>query len=333
MTRWRIIAAVLVAGLGSLTIAEAEDQAEPLPAYKFKVGQSLTYEGSQPGIVQMLRAQIWVVRRNADGGWHCIAHNQRGSRQTLTAFDLDPRGRIASQVNKPVYNVVRDCFILLPPDLNMCRTTWEAFDGEQHEKHVCAFASKSDPSNGRWIFDVKIINPAYEVWGRQETRRVYVNAQEGLVEKIERRISYERRSGAPSDGTLELKSIETVDTESLRELSQDAQTYFEAMRAYEDILASLPEDVNSMDEKMGRAKDLLVSAHGKIRHPVMLAEIKRAMEQHAAGLDYRRRSARQKGEILNQPAPEWETIDFKGVPYSVTGLRGKVVVLDFWYRG
>lgn len=332
MTRRRIITAVLIAGIGGLAGAGAEDQTELLPAYKFKVGQSLTYEGSQPGVVQMLKAQIWVVGRNANGGWHCIAHNQRGRRRTLLAFELDRRGWISSQVNKPVYDVVRDCFILLPPDLSTCRIMWEAFDEGQHEKHIYSYDSQSDPSEGRWVFDVKIINSAYKVWGREETRTVRFNAQEGRLEKVERRISYEGRSRVPSDGRFGLKSVETVDPESLKELSRDAQAYFEATRAYEDVLSSLPENVDSTDRKMGQAKDLLVSARGKIRHPVVLAEIDEALQQHEASLDYHKRWARQKSEILNQPSPKWEATDSEGASYSVAGLRGKVVVLDFWYR-
>jgi thiol-disulfide isomerase/thioredoxin len=37
--------------------------------------------------------------------------------------------------------------------------------------------------------------------------------------------------------------------------------------------------------------------------------------------------------VLNQPSPDWEAVDFKGKTYSIKALQGKVVVLDFWYRG
>jgi peroxiredoxin len=35
---------------------------------------------------------------------------------------------------------------------------------------------------------------------------------------------------------------------------------------------------------------------------------------------------------LGKPSPEWETKDFDGKPRGLKDYRGKVVVLDFWYR-
>ena len=37
--------------------------------------------------------------------------------------------------------------------------------------------------------------------------------------------------------------------------------------------------------------------------------------------------------ILNKPAADWTTTDLDGNKHSLAGHRGKVIVLDFWYRG
>src|SRR5205814_8026697 len=37
--------------------------------------------------------------------------------------------------------------------------------------------------------------------------------------------------------------------------------------------------------------------------------------------------------VLNKPAAEWEAKDLDDHPISAKSLRGKVVVMDFWYRG
>jgi thiol-disulfide isomerase/thioredoxin len=37
-------------------------------------------------------------------------------------------------------------------------------------------------------------------------------------------------------------------------------------------------------------------------------------------------------EVLNKPAAQWETTDLEGERHSLTDYRGKVVVLDFWFR-
>jgi len=40
-----------------------------------------------------------------------------------------------------------------------------------------------------------------------------------------------------------------------------------------------------------------------------------------------------KASILNKPAADWSTTDLDGNRHSLAGHRGKVIVLDFWYRG
>ena len=37
--------------------------------------------------------------------------------------------------------------------------------------------------------------------------------------------------------------------------------------------------------------------------------------------------------VLNKPAAAWTTTDLDGKKHSLAGYRGKVIVLDFWYRG
>jgi thiol-disulfide isomerase/thioredoxin len=36
---------------------------------------------------------------------------------------------------------------------------------------------------------------------------------------------------------------------------------------------------------------------------------------------------------LNKPAPDWEAKDLDGKAWRLSELKGKVVVMDFWYRG
>ena len=37
--------------------------------------------------------------------------------------------------------------------------------------------------------------------------------------------------------------------------------------------------------------------------------------------------------VIGKPAPDWEFADLAGQRHSLKELHGKVVVLDFWYRG
>jgi thiol-disulfide isomerase/thioredoxin len=50
-------------------------------------------------------------------------------------------------------------------------------------------------------------------------------------------------------------------------------------------------------------------------------------------LEYYRSSAKEVLDVLNKPAADWQTTELGGTPYSLKELQGKVLVLDFWYRG
>jgi thiol-disulfide isomerase/thioredoxin len=44
-------------------------------------------------------------------------------------------------------------------------------------------------------------------------------------------------------------------------------------------------------------------------------------------------AATDRAAVLNKPAPKWDLVDLNGAPHSLSDYLGKVVVLDFWFRG
>ena len=48
---------------------------------------------------------------------------------------------------------------------------------------------------------------------------------------------------------------------------------------------------------------------------------------------YTREECKQRAEFLNKPAADWEVADLAGKPHALKHYHGKVVVMDFWYRG
>ena len=44
-------------------------------------------------------------------------------------------------------------------------------------------------------------------------------------------------------------------------------------------------------------------------------------------------SAKRRAEVIGKPAADWELKGLDGKTHSLADYRGKVVVLDFWYRG
>ncbi len=71
----------------------------------------------------------------------------------------------------------------------------------------------------------------------------------------------------------------------------------------------------------------------KLRARSFSEAIDRQIAQHDSYRSYLIESAQKKAKILGQPAADWETTDLDGNPHRLSDYAGKVVVLDFWYRG
>jgi thiol-disulfide isomerase/thioredoxin len=63
------------------------------------------------------------------------------------------------------------------------------------------------------------------------------------------------------------------------------------------------------------------------------SEFERKLKKHDRTAAELIEEAKRIGSILNKPAAEWAAKDLQGKAWSHTDLKGKVVVMDFWYRG
>ena len=330
-------AIVLLAGCSK----DDEQQTNVLPSYKFEAGQVLTYEGSSmfkeddgDSYGTTTKSQIWVAKRNEDGSFRLIARNlfrykSNEEEIRLAVFDLHPNGKIDSGPYSIIRNEARSYFIRLPANPSKFRTTWETFDKEQGQKHVYSFNTQSRPHKGRWVFKDVMTSQMNEIYGFSQTSTVHFNAGKGLIEKIEHTYSQNYRG----TGFTKLKSVKKEDADSVNRLAADTETYFKASNDYSKLLSTLAQHPNSLDARLTEAKKVLLAAKDQISHPIVTEQLEKNLTQHERRIDYLKERAKEQSAVLNQPSPSWETTDFKGRTYSIESLQGKVVLLDFWYRG
>lgn len=98
-------------------------------------------------------------------------------------------------------------------------------------------------------------------------------------------------------------------------------------------MSALAHHPNSLDASLTEAKNILLSAKDLITHPIVMHQMDKYLTYHEKRINYLKKIANEQSAVLNQPSSSWETTDFKGRTYSIDSLRGKVVLLDFWYRG
>ncbi len=76
----------------------------------------------------------------------------------------------------------------------------------------------------------------------------------------------------------------------------------------------------------------LAAARAEVRERVFRADLERKLKDCDEFRKSRLESAARYARIAGEPSPAWRAADLGGKEVSADGLRGRVVVMDFWFR-
>lgn len=119
----------------------------------------------------------------------------------------------------------------------------------------------------------------------------------------------------------------------MRTLATESDRYFEANKRYQDLLAKAGKDAEGGDALLSRAEKDLKDARESLTLPVLREQVDEQLKKHAQMASYHADEAKNRAAVLGHAAADWETKDLDGKTHTLKGYRGKVVVLDLWYRG
>jgi peroxiredoxin len=319
-----------------------------LPRYRLSVGQQLRYETTSTQNNEGNERQwstdwrFWVVANNKDGSWRIVVSktkwriiagrdasaDAKRAQPEVRCFDLYPDGRIGhSRLGFEID--ARDVFTRLPDDVRQLAAGWIG-DGSIDDEHHCQVESSEQgelrigDERTNAIFDVNSID-----W-----RNTYrFDRRRGLVDRIESRFS--RKIGVRVEGASETKlvSTEIADGESTAALATEAQPYFDAVARYENAIERAGKDADQSGRICEDAKDTFGAAASKLTAPLFKAHAESLLARHDDLAKDALESAERRAKLIGTQAEPFETTDLDGQPRSLGDYRGKVVLLDFWYRG
>jgi thiol-disulfide isomerase/thioredoxin len=81
------------------------------------------------------------------------------------------------------------------------------------------------------------------------------------------------------------------------------------------------------------AAGVLKAARDGVQTPAVQAQLDARLKAHAQSADYLLEQAKARAELIGQPSPKWAAVDLDGQMHAFKRYKGKVLVLDFWYRG
>jgi thiol-disulfide isomerase/thioredoxin len=342
---WLAAVALLLTALAA-TVA-ASGQAAKLPRYKLQVGQELVYkregEFNYEGGKFRDRAtwHLWVVRTNKDGSWHLVIRHASvfsqgdavNERETVTFAwcDLFPDGRLVENESfgfqmKPLTLLLR-----LPSDAEEAAKGWSAKDTRMDETYHYRLQAGTTPD--QCVVEAKRESPMNEIYGFTFKDTLSFDTQRGFPDKIESENKQTYGFKGTGHATLKLEEVKTHDAAWTQAFAAEAERYFEAQTAYSKVTAK--RDLAPADLKLALEKAAagLKTAQADLKLAELQKQIETLLSEHEQFAKYYVEVAERRAAVLDKPAAEWSTVDLEGKPHALKDYRGKVVILDFWYRG
>jgi thiol-disulfide isomerase/thioredoxin len=330
-----------VAGLG---VADTPT----LPRYKFEPGQEMTYrttstfkyaEKKNAG-ERGRRADwtVWVVRANDDGSFRLVIRQvdssfqvvsgkkyEQPARTTLVYADVFPDGRVLPNDTIKYQGHPGSIFPRLPKDATEAAREWSwERDGDR-------FTAKPVKGKG-FQFETVTESPMNAIY-LSSSKSTYTFGQ-GRISKVESVSTQGYGINGKWTGTTELLGVKATDPTQGKQLAAEERGYFESVAAYDKAVheAGLV-GADIAKKKLESAVAALRTANKGLTHSGLKEALDARVKQHEQMAKYLVEDAARREKVVGKPAEAFDTTDIDGKRVKLVDLKGKVVVLDFWYRG
>jgi thiol-disulfide isomerase/thioredoxin len=335
-----------------MLVAAVPSHGAAVPRYTLEPGQVLTYEETETFRAQSYNSEytiawrLWVVGRNDDGSWRIVARqNSRTKRQQASTpsehetvvfarFDLHPDGRIPRCPTLGTRVDPAQVFPRLPGNEDEASAGWQARDdrdGATIDYRPLARKEKEDMAT--FDFDAARNTFMERFYEGTDHRAFHFDRGRGLVVRAEIARAYGSHMQGKGGGTLTLVSVEQQGPAKLAAFGAEMDRYFTAELAYHDLYRKAETAGARAEELLQEARARLAEARAQVTLPEPIAALDEALQNHDKYSQYQLQDAKRFAEIIGRPAPAWEVKDLEGRTHSLEQYRGKVLVLDFWYRG
>ena len=215
----------------------------------------------------------------------------------------------------------------LPASQDELANRWQSPPGPFGDVVKCRKLAEGDEQHP--VFDFVVEEPVSEIYGIESRGMATFDMERGVVEKFESwRKQTDVASGAGTE-TLKLTEVQERDAESCRALAADAEHFFKAYQRFVRVLKSDDATVAALDQAMEELK----VARAELTTTEFQEQLDKKVEEFEKSHIYDVKRINERLEMIGRPAEEFSTTDLDEKPQALVDYRGKVVLLDFWYRG
>ena len=224
-------------------------------------------------------------------------------------------------------------FIRLPGSFSQDALTWKftdrLFGGADYYT-----ADKPNPDERSWVVQVAYETPLDEVYLMHQTAAVYLDIIKGIpiYAKGEGIRGYGTYAGR-STKTVLLDSIVDLDTLWARRYARDLELVLSTDSTYNHILSKAELYPAKLMPLRADAESLLAHASRRITTPELRDQLQEIEDNLPEDFKRVTEGIRKRAKFVNKKSQRWTADDFDDQSHALDDYQGKVILLDFWYRG
>lgn len=322
--------------------------ADPALRYKLRPGLELKYESNskmehEAGFgATTSKASVWVTSQTATNQWQLALHFamiQSGSYSNrpyastnilVGLVQMADDGRLSHYRPEFHEDLLREFIVRMPADPTKARGGWVEDLGPGDTARlrlVSPVAGKGD----EWVIERSEHGISRDVSASTSKSTVHFDDRRGVVTRIVTDEIYRLGTEVTNSVRCELQALSERSLEWIRQMGLEMdiaeKATAEAMRlSNEAEMTGAPRPITAMRQALREA-----------RAKVTLPPLSEYLDGELAGLqpagDTGETEANPAESLAGKPAPDWIAKDLDGKEHTLSGYRGKVVLMDFWFRG
>jgi thiol-disulfide isomerase/thioredoxin len=341
-------AAVVLLSVMFVPALGADETATSLPRYKLEVGQQIRYEGSGEGKYDDGRKsrtdEHWefdVLGRSADSNYRMLyrlvqkrteiaADGKEQASDPSVEFalmDINQTGNMTELFGSFGYrSSPRSVFPPLPADAKQMTEGWQGSGSLGSTMH---YQMLPESNAKEFVFSIDEESTLNIIYDSERTRMMTFDYERGLPTKCTD--TYKQGWKIKMEGGSEFKLIDVQmhDADWAAKLADDAVKFFVARQKFNKATDAEDATPESFDQAIAELK----SVKGVIQTPEFQQQLDQALDDFQKYRHSTEEDLKERKVLLGQAAEDFKTTDLNGMPQSLSDYRGKVVLLDFWYRG